>query len=113
MHNQCSGLYICIINYLYLLYTIFMVLSCVLCMTLMLFIYVYYGLFVCTNLLDVMSLFFMIFRSIYRFLIKIDRFRHKPPGNRHAGFLKNPSDLSVFLVSLFLRRLRCVSTEFS
>jgi hypothetical protein len=31
-------------------------LSCVLCMTLMVFIYVYYGLFVCINLVDVMSL---------------------------------------------------------
>jgi hypothetical protein len=61
MHNQYSGLYICIMNYLYLLYIIFMVLSCVLCMIFMVFIYVYYGLFVCTNLLDVMSLFFMIF----------------------------------------------------
>jgi hypothetical protein len=45
-------------NYLHVLCIIFMVLSCVLCMTLMMFIYVYYGLFVCTNLVDVMSLFF-------------------------------------------------------
>jgi hypothetical protein len=35
-----------------------MVLTCVLCITLMVFIYVYYGLFVGTNLVDVMSLFF-------------------------------------------------------
>jgi hypothetical protein len=38
-----------------------MVFSCVLCMTLMVFIYVYYGLFASTNLVDVMSLFFTIF----------------------------------------------------
>jgi hypothetical protein len=48
-------------NYLHVLCMIFMVLSCVLCMTLMVFIYVYYGLFACTNLVDVMSLLFMVF----------------------------------------------------
>jgi hypothetical protein len=57
IHNQCSGLFTCIMNYLHVLCMIFMVLSCVLCMTLMIFIYVYYGLFVCTNLVDVMSFF--------------------------------------------------------
>jgi hypothetical protein len=46
---------------LYVLCMIFMVLSCVLCMTLILFIYVYYGLFTCTNLVDVISLFFTVF----------------------------------------------------
>jgi hypothetical protein len=61
MHNQCSGLFTCIIDFLYVLCTILMVLSCVLCMTLMVFIYVYYGLFACTNLVDVMSLFFTVF----------------------------------------------------
>jgi small-conductance mechanosensitive channel len=61
MCNQCSGLFTCIMNYLHVLCMIFMVLSCVLCMTLMVFIYVYYGLFACTNLVDTMSLFFMIF----------------------------------------------------
>jgi hypothetical protein len=40
---------------------IFMVLSCVLCMTLIVFICVYFRLFICINLVDVMSLFFMIF----------------------------------------------------
>jgi hypothetical protein len=40
---------------------ILMILSCILCMTLMMFIYMYYGLFVCTNLVDDMPLFFMIF----------------------------------------------------
>jgi hypothetical protein len=57
IHNQCSGLFTCIMNYLYVLCMIFMVLSCVLGMTLMMFIYVYYGLFACTNLVDVMSFF--------------------------------------------------------
>jgi hypothetical protein len=57
MRNQCSGLFICIMNYLHVLYMILMVLSCVLCMTFMMFIYVYYGLFTCTNLVDVMLLF--------------------------------------------------------
>jgi hypothetical protein len=40
---------------------ILMILSCILCMTLMMFIYMYYGLFVYTNLVDVMTLFFIIF----------------------------------------------------
>jgi hypothetical protein len=57
MRNQCSGLFTCIMDYLYVLCMILMVLSCVLCMTLMVFIYVYYELFTCTNLVDVMSLF--------------------------------------------------------
>jgi hypothetical protein len=48
-------------NYLYVLCMILMILSCILCMTLMMFIYMYYGLFVCTNLVDDMPLFFMIF----------------------------------------------------
>jgi hypothetical protein len=61
MCNQYSGLFTCIINYLHVLCMIFMVLSCVLCMTLMVFIFVYYGLFTCTNLVDVMSLFFTVF----------------------------------------------------
>jgi hypothetical protein len=39
----------------------FMVLSCVLCMTPMLFIYVYYVLFIYTNLVDVMLLFLTVF----------------------------------------------------
>jgi hypothetical protein len=38
-----------------------MVLSCVLCMSLIVFIYVYYELFICTNLVDVISLFFTVF----------------------------------------------------
>jgi hypothetical protein len=61
MRNQCSNLFTCIMDYLHVLYMILMVLSCVLYMTLMMFIYMYYGLFTCTNLVDVMLLFFMVF----------------------------------------------------
>jgi hypothetical protein len=57
MRNHCSGLFIYIINYLHVLCIIFIVLSCVLCITLMVFIYMYYGLFTYTNLIDVISLF--------------------------------------------------------
>jgi hypothetical protein len=57
MGNQCSDLFIYIINYLHVLCIIFMVLSYVLCITLMMFIYVYYGLFAYTNLIDIISLF--------------------------------------------------------
>jgi hypothetical protein len=61
MRNQCSGLFVCIIDYLHVLYMILMVLSYVLSMTLMVFIYMYYGLFTCINLVDDMSLFFTVF----------------------------------------------------
>jgi hypothetical protein len=61
IRNQCSCLFICIMNYLYVLCMILMVLSCVLYMTLILFIYMYYGLFTCTNLVDVIPLFFTVF----------------------------------------------------
>jgi hypothetical protein len=61
MRNQYSDLFTCIINYLHVLCMIFMVLSYVLYMTLMLFIYVYYGLFAYTDLVDVIPLFFTIF----------------------------------------------------
>jgi hypothetical protein len=49
-HVQCSGLFTCIMDYLYVLYIILMILSCVLCMTLMIFIYIHYELFACINL---------------------------------------------------------------
>jgi hypothetical protein len=71
MHNQYSGLFTCIMDYLHVLCMILMFLSCVLCMSLMVFIYVYYGLFACTNLVNVMPLFSWFFRSIYRFSAKI------------------------------------------
>jgi hypothetical protein len=61
IHNQCSGLFICIMDYLHVLCMTLMVWICVLCMTLMMFIYVYYGLFICINLVDVMLIFFTIF----------------------------------------------------
>jgi hypothetical protein len=61
MHNQCSGLFIFIMNYLHVVCMILMVLSCVPCMIFMMFIYVYYGLFICTNLVYIMSLFLRFF----------------------------------------------------
>jgi hypothetical protein len=78
MRNQCSGLFTCIMDYLYVLCMILIVLSCILCMTLiilscilcmtlMVFIYMYYELFACTNLVNVMCCFSRIFRSIYQF----------------------------------------------
>jgi hypothetical protein len=60
MRNQYSDLFMCIMNYLYILYMILMMLSCVLCMTLM-FIYVNYELFACTNLVYIIPLFSTIF----------------------------------------------------
>jgi hypothetical protein len=63
MRNQCSGLFTCIIDYLHVLCMFLIVLSCVVCMTLMMYIYVYYGLFACTNLVQLMSLFFTVFSS--------------------------------------------------
>jgi hypothetical protein len=89
MRNQCSGLFTCIMNYLHVLCMIFMVLSCVLYMTLMVSIYVYYGIFSCTNLVDVMSLFFTVFCSIYRFLTKIGRFPAQTAWKSSTGFLNN------------------------
>jgi hypothetical protein len=118
MCNQCSDLFICIMNYLYILCIIFMILSCVLCMTLMMFIYIYYGLFACTNLV-VMSLFFTVF-SLYLSIFDknwpvfdtnrpkiVRRFSEKP-----ADLSVKSVDLSVFSVLLFLRHLRYVSTNF-
>jgi hypothetical protein len=119
MRNQCSGLFTCIMNYLHVLCMIFMVLSCVLCMTLMLFIYVYYGLFACTNLVDVMLLFFMIFSFHLPIFDKNQLVfgTNRPEITRQfsektANLSAKPANLSVFPVSLFLRRLRCVSAEF-
>jgi hypothetical protein len=74
MHNQYSGLFTCIMNYLHVLYMILMVLNYVLCMTLIIFIYMYYELFTCINLVDVIPLFFIVFRFIYQFLTKISQF---------------------------------------
>jgi hypothetical protein len=85
-------------NYFYVLYIIFMVLSCVICMTFILFIYVYYRLFVCTNLVDVMSLFFMIFS--FNLLI-FDKKRPVPTKivrKWPRRFSEKPTDLSAFLI---------------
>jgi hypothetical protein len=105
MRNQCSGLFTCIIDYLYVLCMILMVLSCVLCMTLMVFIYVYYGLFACTNLVDVMLLFFTIFS------FHLPNFsKNRPVSSKNCPELVTPffgktgqfigesSGISVFLV---------------
>jgi hypothetical protein len=77
---------------------IFMVLNCVLYMTLIVFIYVYYELFIYTNLVDDMSLFFTIFRSIYRFLIKIGQVPTKTDQKlpKPADLSAKPTNLSVF-----------------
>jgi hypothetical protein len=55
-------------------------LSCVLCMTLIVFIYMYYGLFACINLVDIMPLIFTVFS--FHLLI----FDKNHPGNRHTDF---------------------------
>jgi hypothetical protein len=95
MRNQCSGLFTCIMDYLRILCMILIVFSYVLCMTLMLFIYVYYELFACTNLVDVISLYFTVFRSIYRILAKISWFPAKTTQNSPRRFPKKMTDLSV------------------
>jgi hypothetical protein len=64
-------------------------------MTLMVFIYVYYGLFACTNLVDVMSLFFTVFLSIYRFSAKLARFLAKFARKSPRRILEKIIDLSV------------------
>jgi hypothetical protein len=79
IRNQYSGLFICIINYLHVLCMIFIILSCVLYMTLMMFIYMYYELFICTNLVDIMPLFFMIFLF---YLLIFNKNRSGPDKNR-------------------------------
>jgi hypothetical protein len=119
IHNQSNGLFIYIINYLHVLYMILMILSCVLYMTLMMFIYVCYRLFTCINLVDVISLFFMVFCSFYQISIKIGWFLIKTVRNLPLRFSKKPTALSVkpavfrcYRFSPFIRHLR-VSTKFS
>jgi hypothetical protein len=77
MRNQCSGLFTCIMNFLYVLYMTFMVWIYILCVTLMLFIYMYYGLFTCTHLVDIILLFFTFFLFNDWFSGKFDRFLPK------------------------------------
>jgi hypothetical protein len=98
IRNQCSGLFTCIIDYLYVLCMILMVLSCVLCMTLMVFIYVYYELFVCTNLVDVMSLFFTVFSFHVQNFGKnrLVSGKNRPELDTSVfGKTRKPADLSV------------------
>jgi hypothetical protein len=115
MHNQCSSLFTCIMHYLHALCMILIVLSYVLCMILMVFIYVYYVLFACINLVDVMLLFFTVFRSIYQFSAKIIRFLAKFTQKSRRRFSEKLIDLSVKSAyfwssqfSLFLCHLRCI-----
>jgi hypothetical protein len=59
--QHVRDLFTCIINYLHVICMTFKLWICILCITLMMLIYVYYGLFICINLVDVMSLFSMVF----------------------------------------------------
>jgi small-conductance mechanosensitive channel len=120
MYNQCSGLFTCIIDYLHVLCMILILLSCVLCMTSMVFIYVYYGLFICTKLVDVMSLFFMVFLFHLPNFSKNRSVLTKTARNSSRRFSEKQGDLSVKSAafrcsrfSLFLRRLRCVFSIFT
>jgi hypothetical protein len=79
IHNQYSGLFICMMDYLYILYMILIVLSCVLYMTLMVFIYVYYELFAYTNLVDIIPLFF----TVFSFHLSIFDINHPISGKIH------------------------------
>jgi hypothetical protein len=82
MHNHCSSLFTYIMDYLYIQCMTPMVCICVLCVTLMLFIYVYYRLFAYTNLVDIILLFFTIF-SLTDFMKNSSDIS---PKNRHTGF---------------------------
>jgi hypothetical protein len=76
---------------------IFIILSCVLYMTLMMFIYMYYELFICTNLVDIMPLFFMIFLF---YLLIFNKNRSGPDKNR----LKIVTRFSEKLINLSAKR---------
>jgi hypothetical protein len=115
--DQCSGLFIYNMDYLYVLCIILMVLSCVLCMTFMVFIYVYYELFAYINLVDGIPLFSRFFVLFTDFQQKSPDFWQNSSGNHHADFRTKPADLSMkpaafqsFRFSLFLRR--CLWAEF-
>jgi hypothetical protein len=62
-------------------------------MTLMIFIYIYYGLFACMNLVDVMPLFLTVFHSFFvpfiDFWQKSSGFWQNSPGNHHVDFWEN------------------------
>jgi hypothetical protein len=83
-------------NYLYVLCMILMILSYILYMTLVMFIYMYYKLFACTNLVDVMSLFFTVFSfHLPNFDKNRSVFNKNRPKLAMPGFEKKPTDLSV------------------
>jgi hypothetical protein len=86
----------------------------------MMFIYVYNKLFACTNIVDV--LFSRFFISIDRFLPKIclgiarTNFGKNSPiywWSRPKIWQAKPAEFWDFRIQLFLRRLYCISTEFS
>jgi hypothetical protein len=95
MRNQYSGLFTCIIDYLYVLCMTLMVWICVLCVTLMLFIYVYYGLFACINLVDAISLFSTVFSFHDRFSRKFGRFFTLSVRKLASQFLIKVDELSA------------------
>jgi hypothetical protein len=97
MCNQCSGLFTCIKDYLHVLCMTLIMWICVICVTLMVFIYVYYGLFAWTNLVDVMSLFFMIFFvPMTNFLENSTGFCKNRPGITSPIFGKSQRFLGEF-----------------
>jgi hypothetical protein len=112
MRNQCSCLYTRIMDYLHVLYIILMVLSCVLCMTLMVFIYMYYGLFACINSVDIMPW----FSTVFSFHLPI--FGKIHPEIATTNFRKitalsvklanNSTKLAEFWYFRFLLFLRCL-----
>jgi hypothetical protein len=92
----------------------------------MMFIYVYYRLFACTNLVDVIQLFFTVFLFNDRFSEKFDRFftlfaRKSSSwlsikvGEFSANLVDNLVNSAEFWFSSFfliLSLLRCVSVDF-
>jgi hypothetical protein len=108
VHNQCSDLFICIMNYLHILCIFFMVSSCVLCMTLIVFICMYFGLFICTNLVDVISLFFMIFSFHLLNFGKNQLVSNKNRPELATPVFKKPTDLSV-KPTTFIGKTGCIS----
>jgi hypothetical protein len=108
MHNQCSGLFTCIMDYLHLLCMILMILSYVLCMTLMVFICVYYGLFICINLVNVMSLFFTVFSFHLPNFGKNGRFLAKTARNSPHQFSEKTNRF-ISQTGRFIGETSCIS----
>jgi hypothetical protein len=111
--NQCSCLFTRIMDYLHVLCMILMVWICVLCMTLMMFIYVYYVLFACTNLVDIIPLFFTIFFLMTDFCQNssgnhVDDFQKKKLFDfslKSADNSAKSAEIRDSEIQLFLRRL--------